>query len=49
MENKEKKEQESRPKGMKGKGLTNKTFYPAHQKVMLRVTTKFVVRIKEEK
>ena len=49
MEKKKKKEQESKPKGMKGKGLTNKTSYPAYQKVMLRVTTKFVVRMKEEK
>ena len=34
---------------MKGKGLTNKMFYPAYQKVMLRVTTEFMMRIKEEK
>ena len=49
MEKKKKKEQESKPKDVKGKGPTNKTFYPAYQKAMLRVTTKFVVRMKEEK
>ena len=49
MEKKKKKEQESKPKDMKGKGPTNKTFYPAYQMVMPRVATKFVVRMKEEK
>ena len=49
MEKKKKKEQESKPKDVKGKGLTNKMIYPAYQKVMLRVTTEFVVRMKEEK
>ena len=49
MEKKKKKEQESKPKNVKGKGPTNKTFYPAYQKVMLRVATKFVMRMKEEK
>ena len=34
---------------MKGKGLTNKMFYPAYQKVMLGVATEFVTRMKEEK
>ena len=49
MEKKEKKKQESKLKDVKGKGLTNKTFYPAYQRVMLRVATKFVTRMKEEK
>ena len=43
------KEKEAKPKDVKGKGLTNKTFYPAYQKVMLRVTMEFVMRMKEEK
>ena len=43
------KEKEAKPKNAKGKGLTNKTFYPAYQKVMLRVATEFVMRMKEEK
>ena len=46
---KKQKEKEAKPKDVKGKGLTNKTFYPAYQKVMLRVATEFVTRIKEEK
>ena len=49
MEKKKKKEQESKPKCVKGKGPTNKMFYPAYQKVMLRVATKFVARMKEQK
>ena len=49
MEKKKKKEQESKLKDVKGKGPTNKTFYPAYQKVMLRVATEFVVRMKKEK
>ena len=49
MEKKKRKEQESKLKDMKGKGPTNKTFYPAYQKVMLRVATEFVMRMKEEK
>ena len=46
---KRQKEQKAKLKDVKGKGLTNKTFYPAYQKVMLRVATKFVMRMKEEK
>ena len=46
---KKQKEQEAKLKDVKGKGLTNKMFYPAYQKVMLRVATKFVMRMKEEK
>ena len=49
MEKKEKKKQEPKPKDVKGKGLTNKTFYPVYQRVMLKVATKFVMRMKEEK
>ena len=40
---------EAKPKDAKGKGPTNKTFYAAYQKVMLRVITEFVMRMKEEK
>ena len=43
------KEKEAKPKDVKGKGPTNKTFYPVYQKVMLRVATEFVMRMKEEK
>ena len=46
---KKQKEQEAKPKDVKGKGLTNKMFYPVYQKVMLRVATEFVMRMKEEK
>ena len=46
---KKQKEQEAKQKDVKGKGLTNKMFYPAYQKVMLRVATEFVTRMKEEK
>ena len=49
MEKKEKKKQESKLKYVKGKGPTNKMFYPAYQRVMLRVATEFVMRMKEEK
>ena len=49
MEKKKKKDQKSKLKDVKGKGLTNKKFYPAYQKVMLRVATEFVMRMKEEK
>ena len=49
MEKKEKKKQESKLKDVKGKGPTNKMFYPAYQMVMLRVTTEFMMRMKEEK
>ena len=43
------KEKEAKSKDARGKGLTNKKFYPVYQKVMLRVTTEFVTRMKEEK
>ena len=43
------KEKEAKPKDAKGKGPTNKTFYPVYQKVMLRVVMEFVMRMKEEK
>ena len=43
------KEKEAKPKDVKGKGPTNKTFYSAYQKVMLRVAMEFVMRMKEEK
>ena len=43
------KEKEAKLKDVKGKGLTNKTFYPVYQKVMLRVAMEFVMRMKEEK
>ena len=43
------KEKEVKQKGAKEKGLTNKTFYPAYQKVMLRIATEFVMRMKAEK
>ena len=43
------KEKEVKPKDVKGNGPTNKMFYPAYQKVMLRVATKFVMKMKEEK
>ena len=46
---KKQKEKEAKPKDKKGKGLTNRTFYPAYQKVMLRVAMEFVMRMKEEK
>ena len=46
---KKQKEKEAKPKNVKGKGPANKTFYPAYQKVMLRVATEFVMRMKEEK
>ena len=46
---KKQKEQEDKLKDVKGKGPTNKTFYPAYQKVMLRVAMEFVTRMKEEK
>ena len=46
---KKQKEKEAKPKDAKGKGLPNKTFYAAYQKVMLRVATEFVMRMKEEK
>ena len=46
---KKQKEQEANPQDAKGKGLTNKMFYPAYQKVMLRVAMEFVMRMKEEK
>ena len=46
---KKQKEKEAKPKDVKGKGLTNKTFYPTYQKVMLRVTMEFVMRMKAEK
>ena len=46
---KKQKEQEAKSKDVKGKGPTNKTFYPTYQKVMLRVATEFVMRMKEEK
>ena len=46
---KKQKEKEAKLKDVKGKGPTNKTFYPAYQKVMLRVATEFVMRMKEEK
>ena len=49
MEKKKKKEQEYKLKDVKGKSPTNKTFYPVYQKVMLRVATEFVMRMKEEK
>ena len=49
MKKKEKKKQEPKLKDVKGKGPTNKMFYPAYQRVMLRVATKFVMRMKEEK
>ena len=49
MEKKEKKKQEPKTKDVKGKGPTSKTFYPAYQRVMLRVATEFVMRMKEEK
>ena len=42
------KEKEAKPKDAKGKGPTNKMFYPAYQKVMLRVAMEFVMRIKEK-
>ena len=46
---KKQKEKEAKPKDANGKGLTNKTFYAAYQKVMLRVAMEFVMRMKEEK
>ena len=46
---KKQKEKEAKPKDAKGKGPTNKTFYAAYQKVMLRVTTEIVTRMKEGK
>ena len=46
---KKQKEQEAKLKDVKGKGPTNKMFYPTYQKVMLRVATEFVMRMKEEK
>ena len=46
---KKQKEKEAKLKDAKGKGPTNKTFYPAYQKVMLRVAMEFVTRMKEEK
>ena len=48
-EQEKQKEKEAKPKNVKRKGPTNKTFYPAYQKVMLRVATEFVTRMKEEK
>ena len=46
---KKQKEKEAKLKDAQGKGLTNKMFYPAYQKVMLRVAMEFVMRMKEEK
>ena len=46
---KKQKEKEAKPKDVKGKGPTNKMFYPVYQKVMLRVAMEFVMRMKEEK
>ena len=46
---KKQKEKEVKLKDAKGNGPTNKTFYPAYQKVMLRVAMEFVTRMKEEK
>ena len=43
------KEKEVKPKDVKGKGPTDKTFYPVYQKVMLKVAMEFVTRMKEEK
>ena len=46
---KKQKEEEAKLKDVKRKGPTNKTFYPAYQKVMLRVAMESMMRIKEEK
>ena len=46
---KKQKEKEVKLKDVKGKGPTNKMFYPVYQKVMLRVAMEFVTRMKAEK
>ena len=43
------KEKEAKPKDVKGKCPKDKMFYPAYQKVTLRVAMEFVMRMKEEK
>ena len=48
-EQEKQKEKEAKPKDVKGKGPKDKTFYPACQKMMLRVAMEFVMRMKEEK
>ena len=39
----------SQAKGCEGEGSNKQDVYPAYQKVMLRVTMEFVMRMKEEK